>query len=100
MPRRHGPLALLTAAALLAGCFGYTRSAKGWSYVGDSLLIASGGGVIAVDRTSAPTCSGAGCPSFTAPVSGLLVAGVALAAAGVFGILFNATRPLAKHESR
>jgi hypothetical protein len=85
-------LALAMSLALLAGCFGYNRGAKGWSYVGDAVLLAAGGAAIAVDRTSSEEpCTGDNC-QYKSPLSGLMVAGVVLAAAGLFGIVFNATR--------
>jgi hypothetical protein len=85
--------ALALVCCLLVGCWGYNSSAKRWAYVGDSLLILGGGAAIAVDQTTKPaTCTGSGCPSYTPPISGALVAGVVLAAAGLFGIIFNATR--------
>lgn len=94
-PRRHGAIALIAAFTLvffLGGCFGYNRSAKRWAYVGDTVLILGGGAAIALDVTSkdAP-CTGDNC-FYKSPIHGTLVAGVVLAAAGVFGILFNATR--------
>jgi hypothetical protein len=85
-------LALAMSLALLGGCFGYNRSAKGWSYAGDTVLILAGGAVIAVDQTSkSEPCTGDNC-QYKSPISGALVAGVVLAAAGLFGIVFNATR--------
>jgi hypothetical protein len=85
-------LALIASTTLLAGCFGYNTSAKRWAYVGDTVLVLGGGAAIAVDVTSkdAP-CVGDSCP-YKSSIHGGLVAGVVLAAAGVFGILFNATR--------
>jgi hypothetical protein len=94
--RRHrSALALIAALTLLCflgGCFGYNRSAKRWSYVGDTILILGGGAAIAVDVTSkeAP-CTGDNC-FYRSSIHGTMVAGVVLAAAGVFGLLFNATR--------
>jgi hypothetical protein len=88
--------ALAMAALLSAGCFGYNKSAKRWSYVGDTLLLLSGGGVIALDLTSGsePCMSVPGMPCpYEAPLTGPLVAGAVLAAAGLFGMIFNATRP-------
>jgi len=104
-PRKHvrlhrmglfrSAVALIASIALvspLGGCFGYNRSAKRWSYVGDTVLILGGGAAIAIDVTSkdAP-CTGDNCP-YRSPIRGTLIAGVVLAAAGVFGMLFNATR--------
>ncbi len=93
---------LVTAALVVApvsGCFGYNKSAKRWSYVGDTLLMLTGGGVIALDLTSSsePCMSGPGMPCpYEAPLTGPLVAGAVLAAAGLFGMIFNATRPNVK----
>jgi hypothetical protein len=83
---------LLTSLGSLGGCFGYNKSAKRWAYVGDTVLIGGGGAAIAVDVTSqdAP-CVGDNCP-YRSPIHGVLVAGVVLVAAGLCGILFNATR--------
>jgi hypothetical protein len=92
-------IAALATVALVSGCFGYNKSAKRWSYVGDTLLMVSGAGVIALDLTSSSqpcmATPGMPCP-YEAPVSGPLVAGAVLAAAGLFGLLFNATRPNVK----
>lgn len=92
------PLAMISVIALLSGpgCFGYNQSAKRWAYVGDAVLIAGGGTAIALDVTSKdppcmPDAMNNGC-SYKPSISGALVAGAALAAAGVFGLLFNATR--------
>jgi len=92
-PRRLGrAIALIASITLLAGCFGYNRSAKRWSYVGDTVLLLGGGAAIAVDVTSKDTpCTGDSCP-YRSPIHGTLVGGVVLAAAGLFGLLFNATR--------
>ncbi len=92
-------LAVLATAALVTGCFGYNKSAKRWSYVGDTILMLGGGAVIALDLTSSSEMCVAGpgmpCP-YEAPLTGPLVAGAVLAAAGLFGIIFNATRPNVK----
>lgn len=89
-------IALITTFALLAGCFGYNSSAKGWSYVGDAVMIAAGGAAIALDQTetATPCPSAGGC--YTAPIGGGFVVGAVLVAAGLFGIVFNATRPTIK----
>ena len=92
-------IALLAMTALASGCFGYNRSAKAWSYVGDSVLILGGGGAIAADvltksdpcMTTATTKCGS-----EAPFSGALLTGVVLVTAGLFGMVFNATRPNVK----
>jgi hypothetical protein len=82
----------LLCGASLPGCFGYNRSAKRWAYVGDTALILGGGGVIALDVTSTEEpCTGNSCP-YEAPITGAMVAGAVLVAAGLFGILFNVTR--------
>lgn len=89
-------VALIASITLLAGCFGYNRSAKRWAYVGDAVLIAGGGATIALDVTGKeapcmPDAMNNGC-SYRPPIHGALIAGAVLAAAGLFGILFNATR--------
>lgn len=78
------------------GCFGYNRSAKRWAYVGDAALIVGGGTAIALDVTGKPPpcmpdAMNNGC-SYQSSISGAMVAGAVLVAAGMFGILFNATR--------
>ena len=92
----RGALALIAAITLLAGCFGYNKSAKRWAYVGDTVLILGGGAAIASDVTSKtapcmPDAMNNGC-TYQSSIHGAVVAGVILAAAGVVGILFNATR--------
>ena len=78
---------------MLVGCWGYNSSAKRWAYVGDAILIAGGGAAIAADQLDKPAaCMGPGCPTYSEPLRGALIAGIVLAAAGVFGIVFNATR--------
>ncbi|HVK89707.1 MAG TPA: hypothetical protein VM513_36545 [Kofleriaceae bacterium] len=92
---------VLVAATLLSGCFGYNKSAKRWAYVGDTVLVLGGGGVIAGDvltRDSGPcmpVTPNTPC-AYEAPLTGAIVAGAVLAAAGVFGYVFNATRPNVK----
>jgi len=93
-------MALIASLTLLAGCFGYNKSAKRWAYVGDAVLIAAGGATIALDLTSKdppcmPDAMNNGC-SYRSPIRGALIAGAVLAAAGLFGILFNATRDTVK----
>jgi len=81
---------------MLAGCFGYNSSAKKWAYVGDSLLILGGGGALAYGIEDKPTaCEGAGCP-YHSEIRGGMVAGALLIGAGLFGLLFNATREYVK----
>ncbi len=91
--------ALITSITLIAfvtGCFGYNRSAKRWAYVGDTVLILGGGAVIATDVTAkSEPCTGDNCP-YESSIHGAMVLGVVLAAAGVFGLLFNATRDTVK----
>lgn len=92
-------IAALVTVVLASGCFGYNRSAKRWSYVGDTVLMLGGGAVIALDLTSKsePCMSGPGMPCpYEAPLTGPLVAGAVLVAAGLFGMIFNATRPNVK----
>ena len=92
MRSARSALALIATISLLAGCFGYNPSAKRWAYVGDSVLIAGGGAAVALDLTSTEEpCTGDNC-LYRSPISGALVAGVVLITAGLFGILFNATR--------
>ncbi len=98
MGASRGARALITSISLIAlllgasGCFGYNRSAKRWSYVGDTLLILGGGAAIATDLTSKSTpCTGDNCP-YQSSIHGTMVAGVVLVAAGLFGLVFNATR--------
>ena len=98
-PLRGKLIALITVVAFTTGCFGYIRSAKRWSYVGDTALILGGGGMIALDLTAAkpdPGLTMTAAEQYEPPFSGVLLAGVVLAAAGLFGILFNATRPIVK----
>lgn len=96
--QRRSIAAVAVLALSLTGCFGYNKSAKRWSYVGDSVLLLGGGGAIAGDvltKTDAPPCMGTACP-YESPVSGAMVAGAVLVAAGLVGILINATRPNVK----
>lgn len=97
--RSSAILAVLVSLAFGAsGCFGYNKSAKRWSYVGDSVLILGGGGAIAGDlltKETQPPCMGRDCP-YEKPFSGALVAGAILVTAGIFGIVLNATRPTVK----
>ena len=92
----HRALPVIAAISLLTGCFGYNPSAKRWAYVGNAVLIAGGGATIALDITSKdapcmPDAMNNGC-SYRAPINGAMIAGIVLVAAGVFGVLFNATR--------
>jgi hypothetical protein len=95
----HRLLAMTATVALLGGslgCFGYNPSARRWAYVADAILIAGGGATIALDVTGKPPpcmpdAMNNGC-SYQSSISGAMVAGAVLAAAGVFGVLFNATR--------
>ena len=90
-------VSLVLCVALLAGCFAYNPSGKKWAYVGDVLMIAGGGAAAALDITQnkpAP-CEGGGCP-YNSPIRGGMVAGALLVGAGLFGIIFNATRENAK----
>jgi hypothetical protein len=84
-----GKLALV---ALLSGCFGYNSSAKGWAYVGDSVLIAGGAAAIGLTVTDKTDCKATGASCYNAPLNGPTIAGTILIAAGVVGIIFNATR--------
>lgn len=93
-------LALVTMMALLSGCFGYNKSAKRWAYLGDTVLILGGGGLIAAEvlTKDEPCMVSAMMPRcrYEPPFTGGMVVGAVLAAAGLFGILFNATRPYVK----
>jgi hypothetical protein len=92
-------LAVLALLACASGCFGYNKSAKRWAYAGNTVLILGGGGVIAADVLTKDS-SGPAMPDqmepYKPPVSGGIVAGALIVAAGVFGIIFNATRPNVK----
>jgi len=92
MRSSRSALALIASITLLSGCFGYNRSAKRWAYAGDTVLILGGGGLIAADVTSkeAP-CTGDNC-LYRSSIHGEMVIGAMLVAAGVVGILINATR--------
>jgi hypothetical protein len=100
-PRRSIAILAVIATTALggAGCFGYNRSAKGWAYVGDSVLIAGGGGTIAAGILTkgdpAPCMANMMCP-YDSSITGVMVAGVVLATAGLVGIIVNATRPNVK----
>jgi hypothetical protein len=86
-------VALIACVACATGCFGYNSSAKKWAYIGDAVLIVGGAATIAGDIATRPgACTGMGCPLYTPPFDGALVAGVMLATAGLVGILLNATR--------
>jgi hypothetical protein len=98
--RAYRRSALLALWALsLGGCFGYNRSAKRWSYFGDTVLMLGGAGAIAGDiatkeKVEMP-CPNNSCP-YVPPFGGAMVAGVVLATAGLVGIIINATRPNVK----
>jgi hypothetical protein len=88
-------MALLACVALVTGCFGYNSSAKKWAYVGNTVLMLGGGAAVALDLTSRPPpCTGGGC--YRETIDGGLIAGAVLVSAGLFGIIFNATRPEVK----
>lgn len=86
-------VALLVCLTLCGGCFGYNSSAKKWAYAGDTILMLGGGGAIAADLTvnKPEMCTGTSCP-YQSPIRGGLIAGAVLVGAGLFGIIFNATR--------
>jgi len=94
---------ILAVIAMVAiggtGCFGYNPSAKRWAYVGDTVLIAGGGGAIAAGfltkGESEPCMPGVMCP-YESPVPGAAVVGALLVTAGIVGIIVNATRPNVK----
>jgi hypothetical protein len=106
-PARSGrcrAIALVIALAVLAsGCWGYNRSAKRGAYVLDTVLIAGGGGLIALGFLDPPrSCAdiemdtgvpNPGCHDPVAgPVSGTMVAGAMLVLGGLVAIVVNATR--------
>lgn len=93
-------VALMSLVASLTGCFGYNPSAKRWAYVGDAVLIVGGGVAIASDVTSKdaacmPDAMGNGC-TYQSSIHGQLLAGVVLVAAGLTGLVINATRDTVK----
>lgn len=94
------PAALAVVALLGTGCFGYNRSAKRWAYVGNTVLILGGGGIIAADKLGSsgndPGLTMTAVEPYEPPISGVLLTGVILATAGLVGIVFNATRPNVK----
>ena len=93
-------VAILALVACASGCFGYNKSAKRWAYAGNSVLILGGGAAIGLDflgkEDSKPPTDPNQMDKYSPPISGQLVAGALLVAAGVFGIIFNATRPNVK----
>jgi hypothetical protein len=92
-------LAMIAILAVTTGCFGYNRSAKRWAYVGDTVLILGGGAAIGLDVTSEKPDQGmttTAAKPYDPALSGVMLTGIILAAAGVFGIFFNATRPIVK----
>jgi hypothetical protein len=104
-PDTLGPMGVRAAAlvallALAPGCFGYNRSAKNWAYAGNTVLIVAGGAVITYDvaLASGPEAgmTTTAAELYDPPLSGVLLTGIVLAAAGVFGMIFNATRPTVK----
>jgi hypothetical protein len=101
---RSRATALVLVVALmgsLTGCFGYNKSSKGWAYVGDSILVLGGAAAIAEGATTSNKdmpCDD-GCSVYTAPFSGMLLAGIVVATAGLFGFVLNATRTNVKGSS-
>ncbi len=93
-------VALVTMMALVSGCFGYNKSAKRWAYLGDTVLILGGGGVVAAEvLTKDEPCMVNAVVlrcRYEPPFTGGMVVGAVLVAAGLFGILINATRPNVK----
>ena len=85
-------LALVACIPLVTGCFAYDPGAKKWAYVGDTVLVVGGGGMIAGDILTHEKCEGTPCPSFDPPFSGAAVAGAILVVAGIIGMLITATR--------
>ena len=89
-------LAVLALVACASGCFGYNKSAKRWSYAGNTVLMLGGGGVIAADvltKDSSPEPMMNEMKPYKQPISGGIVVGALLVSAGLFGMIFNATRP-------
>jgi hypothetical protein len=90
------------ALAMLAcstGCFGYNKSAKRWSYAGNTVLILGGGAAIAADlltKSDSPPPMPGTMEPYEQPLTGGLVAGALLVTAGVVGMIVNATRPNVK----
>lgn len=95
MRHARSAAALIATTALVSGasgCFGYNPSAKRWAYAGNAVLILGGGAAIAEDVVSKePACSGDNC-LYSSPISGQLIAGALLVAAGLAGVFFNITR--------
>ena len=90
-------VAVIAVVALLSGCFGYNRSAKRWSYVGDTILILGGGAAIASDQLGSKETTNKNLPMtgakpYDQPFSGTLLVGAVLVTAGLLGIVINATR--------
>ena len=103
---REMPRGVAAVVAMIAiswgssGCFGYTRGAKAWSYVGDVLLIGAGGAAGGLDRWAQPEGVGMGCQPYKPPFSGGVAIGAVAVAAGLVGIVLNATRRTAKSASQ
>ena len=92
-------LAILAIVACASGCFGYNKSAKRWAYAGNTVLILGGGAAIAADvltKDSSSMTMPNTMDEYKQPVSGGIVAGALLVGAGLFGMIFNATRPNVK----
>lgn len=96
-------LAVLALVACASGCFGYNKSAKRWAYAGNTVLILGGGAAIAADiliKDESNTMPAMPLQpqqdKYSQPVSGGIVAGALLVGAGLFGMIFNATRPNVK----
>ena len=92
-------LAVLAIVTCLGGCFGYNKSAKRWSYAGNTVLILGGGGVIAADlltKESSPPAMMNTEEKYKPIIDGGLVAGALLVTAGIVGMIVNATRPNVK----
>jgi len=92
-------VALVAIMSLATGCFGYSSSAKKWSYVGDTVLILGGSGAVAADLLTHEPCEGVNC-EFDLPFGGGTVAGVLLVTAGIVGIILTATRDAPPKSSR
>lgn len=92
-------LAVLALVACASGCFGYNKSAKRWAYAGNTVLILGGGAAIAGDvltKDDAAPAMPNQMETYKQPISGGIVVGALLVSAGLFGMIFNATRPNVK----
>jgi hypothetical protein len=97
-----GALLIVALAFASTGCWGYNRSAKRGAYVLDSVLILSGGGLIALGVLDSPKSCDEINPNLppnpachdpvAGPLNGALVAGSMLVLGGIVALVVNATR--------